>query len=82
MLDIAAGDIEVYGVTEDHFTAAERLIGRHASSHRLRTLDALQLAVARDLSGQGLLDFFVVADRDLASVATLEGLSIVNPEEQ
>jgi predicted nucleic acid-binding protein len=82
MLDIAAGDIEVYGVTEDHFAVAERLIGKHASSHRLRTLDALQLGVALDLFGQGLLDQFVFADRDLASVAKREGLGIVDPGEQ
>jgi hypothetical protein len=27
MLDIAAGDIEVYSVAEEHFVAAERLVG-------------------------------------------------------
>jgi hypothetical protein len=43
MLDIAAGDIEVFSVTEDHFLTAGRLTGRHSFSHRLRTLDALQL---------------------------------------
>jgi PIN domain len=41
VLDIAAGDIEVCNVTEDHFASAERLIGRHSFSRRLRTLDAL-----------------------------------------
>jgi hypothetical protein len=39
--------------TKDHFAAAERLIGRHSFQRRLRTLDALQLAVALDLAGQG-----------------------------
>src|SRR3981081_4230599 len=62
MLDIAASDIEVYSVTEDHFLTAGRPIGRHSLSHRLRTLDALQLAVALDLSTQHLLDRFVVAE--------------------
>jgi hypothetical protein len=80
MLDIAAGDIEVYRVTDDHFVAAERLIGRHSFAHRLRTLDALQLAVALDLSSQGLLDHFVAADRSLVEMATLEGLKVINPE--
>jgi uncharacterized protein len=55
MVDIAAGDIEVYSVTDEHFVIAERLVGRHSFTHRLRTLDALQLAVAVDLSGQALL---------------------------
>ena len=56
MLDIAAGAIEVYNITGDHFASAERLIGRHSFSRRLRTLDALQLAVALDLVGERLLD--------------------------
>ncbi len=80
MLDIAAGDIEVYSVTGDHFVIAERLIGRHSFSRRLRTLDALQLAVAQDLSQRNLLDRFVAADKPLAEVAALEGLIVVNPE--
>jgi predicted nucleic acid-binding protein len=80
LIDIAAGEIEVCAWTSDHFRAAERLIGRHSSSHRLRTLDALQLAVALDLSNQGLLDQFVVCDKALGEVASLEGLVILNPD--
>ncbi len=44
ILDVAAGEIEVYSVTSDHFRDAEHLIRRHAFTERLRTLDALQLA--------------------------------------
>jgi hypothetical protein len=51
LLDIAAGDIEVYSITDEHFATAQRLIGLHGFSKRLRTLDALQLAVALDLYG-------------------------------
>lgn len=80
LLDIAAGDIEVYSVTDQHYAAAERLIGRHSFHHRLRTLDALQLAVALDLSEQELMTAFVLADRSLGEVASLEGLSVINPE--
>lgn len=80
LLDIACGDIEVYTVTEDHFAAAGRLIGRHGFEHRLRTLDAVQLAVALDLWGQDLLEQFVVADQALGEVAAIEGLTILNPE--
>lgn len=80
MADIAAGEIEVCSLTADLFTDAAQLIGRHSFSHRLRTLDALQLAVALDLSKQGLLDQFVVSDRALAEVATIEGLVVLNPE--
>lgn len=80
MLDIASGSIEVYSVTDDHFAEVERLIGKHSFSRRLRTLDALQLAVALDLAAQGLLDFFVAADRALLDVAALEGLAVSDPE--
>ena len=80
MLDIASGAIEVYNLTADHFAEAERLIGRHSFSRRLRTLDALQLAVALDLSSQSLLDSFVVADRVLGEIAAAEGLAVIDPE--
>ena len=68
MLDIAAGNITVYGLRGDHVIAAERLIGRHSFSHALRTLDALQLAIALERPQHGLLDSFVVADKRLAEV--------------
>lgn len=80
LLDVAAGDIEVFSITEDHFVTAERLIGRHGFTYRLRTLDALQLAVALDLAAEGLVDHFVVADQSLGEVASLEGLVVINPE--
>lgn len=78
MLDIASGAVEVYSLTDVHLKDAERLIGKYGFAHRLRTLDALQLAVALDLAGQTLLDYFVVADRALAEVAQTEGLSVVD----
>ena len=80
MLDIAAGDIEVYILTVDHFATAERLIGRHGFYGRLRALDALQLAVALDLFEQHLLDRFVAADQSLVSAAAAEGLQVLNPD--
>jgi predicted nucleic acid-binding protein len=80
LADIANGEIEVSSVTAGHFTAAEQLIARHGYKHRLRTLDALQLAVAVEFLSEGLLDKFVVADKVLAEVAALEGLSVLNPE--
>jgi uncharacterized protein len=80
MVDIAAGEIEAFGMTAGHFVVAERLIGRHSYSKRLRTLDAIQLAVALDLSSEGSLDYFVVSDKALGEVAILEGLVVLNPE--
>ena len=80
MLDVAAGEIEVYRLFDQHLEAAELLIGRHSFTRRLRTLDALQLAVALDLARQNLLDHFVAADQALAEIASLEGLAVINPE--
>ncbi len=48
--DLAMGVIEVYRLTDHHFEIAALLIGRHSFVMRLRTLDALQLAVALALS--------------------------------
>ncbi len=77
---VSAGNIDVYSTGPQHFLVAESLIRRHAFSERLRTLDALQLAVALDLSEQGLIDKFVVCDRVLAGVAFIEGLAVLNPQ--
>lgn len=77
--DVAAGQIEVYSLTMDHFRNAEHLIGKYAFSDRLRTLDALQLAVALDLFDQARIDHFVVSDEALGRVASLEGLSVISP---
>ena len=63
-----------------HFQEADRLLQQHGLVHGLRTLDALQLAVAVDLQRRGLLGELVTADRVLTVVAPLEGLSVSNPE--
>ena len=47
---------------------------------RLRTLDALQLAVAIDLQRKGAIDRVVSADKDLLAVAVAEGLGVLDPE--
>ena len=80
MLDIAAGELEVLLLTHEHFEVAERLIGRRSFTQRLRTLDALQLAVAVGLRKEGRLDSFVAADKALLEIAVLEGLPVLNPE--
>jgi uncharacterized protein len=63
-----------------HFKEAERQIRQHGLTTRLRTLDALQLAVALDLKGHGLVTHFVCSDRGLLSVASAGGLSVIDPE--
>lgn len=62
-----------------HYRNAKGLIGRHAQSRRLRTLDALQLGVALDLNEQGRIDTFVTADQPLCEVASQERLATLNP---
>ncbi|MBU3968258.1 MAG: type II toxin-antitoxin system VapC family toxin [Euryarchaeota archaeon] len=48
--------------------------------HSLRTLDALQLAVAIGL--KDAKPIFVCADKKLVSIAEKEGLKTINPENQ
>jgi hypothetical protein len=67
---MAADEFQVFDLSEDHFCSAGRLLGRYRFTHRLRTLDALQLAIAVDLKHQGQLDQFVVSDKALGEVAT------------
>ncbi|MGL6097659.1 MAG: type II toxin-antitoxin system VapC family toxin [Fimbriiglobus sp.] len=78
--DIQTKRLRVVRVTAAHFDAAERLIRRLGPVRNLRTLDALQLAVALDLNQPGRPVGFVCADQALATIATEEGLTVVNPE--
>ncbi len=77
--DIVAGKFELFSVAESEFAVAEELIGRYAFDQQLRTLDALQLAVALELRRQDLIDIFVAADRVLCEIASLEDLAVINP---
>jgi predicted nucleic acid-binding protein len=63
-----------------HYQEAERLLRQHGPWRRLRTLDALQLAVALDLHRKTAIGRVVSADKDLLAVAALEGLGIFDPE--
>ena len=81
MLDVAAGVFGVVRLSAEHLSEAGKLLARHCFSRRLRTLDALQLAVAVELHSFGLLDYFVAADKAMLEVAKMEGLSVINPEE-
>jgi predicted nucleic acid-binding protein len=68
-------------VLVSHFQEADRLLQNHGLTHALYALDAIQLAVALDLRHRGMLDELVTADRVLLTVAALEGLTVVNPEQ-
>jgi len=78
--DVGARRLRVIRLTAAHFQLAERLIRRIGLTNGLRTLDALQLAVAITLNEPGEPIKFVCADRSLCTLAIGEGLSVVNPE--
>jgi predicted nucleic acid-binding protein len=63
-----------------HFQEADQLIQRYGLTQALYTLDALQLAVALDLRRRGMLDEVVTADRVFVTLASAEGLPVLNPE--
>ncbi len=79
--DVADGIVKLVLLNSTHVTLAGTLVAKYGFTRRMRTLDALQLAVALDLRRRELLDTFVVADRLLAEIATLEGLATLNPED-
>jgi predicted nucleic acid-binding protein len=63
-----------------HFKDAEQLIRQHGLAARLRTLDALQLAVALDPRHRGMIDLLISSDRHLLAVARAEGIVVFDPE--
>jgi uncharacterized protein len=77
--DILSGKLEVFSITDTEYSAAERLIERYGFDFRLRTLDAVQLAVALELRERGLADYFVTADAILHEVALAEGFAAICP---
>jgi hypothetical protein len=80
LADIGAGLWQVVPVQAADFDHAQQLLVRHGLVRSLRTLDALQLAVALRLSAAGPLDAFVCADATLITVAAAEGMNVINPE--
>jgi predicted nucleic acid-binding protein len=63
-----------------HYQEAEQLLRKHGPVRRLRTLDALQLAVAVDLHRQVLIERIVSSDKDLLAAAAAEGLGVFDPK--
>jgi predicted nucleic acid-binding protein len=76
--DVAQRQFQALRMTNAHYEAAVEVIEKHFQ-RRLRTLDALHLAVALDLRRRGILDHFICADESLCSIAREEGLSTLNP---
>ena len=77
--DVATAALTVLAIHDGHYTEAERLLVQHGNTKRLRTLDALQLAVALDIHRRGALDSLVAADDVLCEIATAESLPTENP---
>ena len=63
-----------------HYQNARTLLAKFGVTEGLRTLDALQLAVALDLQQLGLVNAMVAADQRLCRVALLAGCPAINPE--
>jgi hypothetical protein len=57
-----------------------RLLIRYGAAEGLRTLDALQLAIALDLRQLGQIDTLVAADQRLCWIAAMAGGSAVDPD--
>jgi predicted nucleic acid-binding protein len=80
LADIASGLWQVVQVTGADFQRAQQLLVGYGLARGLRTLDAVQLAVALELHAASPLDDFVCADANLCQVAAAEGLAVINPE--
>jgi hypothetical protein len=78
--DVGSGRPKLARLVVKHFKEADRLIGQHGLARRIRTLDALQLAVAIDLQRRGMIDQLVSSDAHLLAVAVAEGIAVFDPE--
>jgi len=68
--DVAQGRLRVGPpIDERHYRKARGLLARYGVERGLRTLDAIQLAVALELHGGGVVSVFVAADHRLCRVA-------------
>ena len=79
--DLARQRLVVAPVHEGHFQSARKLLVQYGVGEGLRTLDALQLAIALDLQHLGHIAALVAADQRLCRVAPLAGCTAINPEE-
>ena len=68
-------------VSESHFQRARKLLVQYGVTEGLRTLDALQLAIALDLRQMRRITVLVAADQRLCRVSLLAGCPATNPEQ-
>jgi len=62
-----------------HYRSAAKLLKLHGVSHGLRTLDALQLAVALDMLEASSISVILSADKRLCEVAEACGCPAIDP---
>ena len=67
-------------IRASHYQTARLLLAKYGAAEGLRTLDALQLAIAVDLQQAGIISAVVTADQRLCRTAILAGCQVVNPE--
>ena len=78
--DLSQGRIQVGPrIEEHHYSGARKLLIQYGSKMALRTLDALQLAIALDLKKTGIVSVMVVADQRLCQVAEMCGFATISP---
>jgi len=78
--DLRIRKFAVVSLERIHPQSAIRLLKKHAFSQNLRTLDALQLAVALEFHRRLPFDYFVCADIPFCQIVRQEGFSVLNPE--
>jgi uncharacterized protein len=81
LADVKRSVLRPIRIVNAHYQLADALISLHGMTRQLRTLDAIQLAVALRLHKAAPIDQFVCADQRLCNVAIIEGLAVVNPEQ-
>ena len=77
---VARQRYQVVRLLNTHYDRAQDLVTSYGLTRQIRTLDALQLAVALHLHQMAPIEHFVCADQRLCGIAALEGLNVVNPE--
>lgn len=78
--DLQAKMFTVIRILNRHLDVAQTLIHRHGVARRIRTLDAMHLAVALDVHSKEPLTGFVCADDVLCHIASAEGLLVIKPK--
>jgi len=80
--DVATDVFIIEKLTYQHNFTAINLINKYTTQYGLRTLDALQLAAAKELSFRESKMIFISSDQKLLQIVEKEGFDFINPELQ